>query len=569
MKVFLNKLYSTLITIVVLLLLHSDVFCQYSQGLVGHWSFDDCTAKDSSINQFNGIPNPEIVCIKGIQGQAFVFDGNSDFIDIGNKSLFNNGDDFTITAWIKIQPNSGDDGFSAIITKWENSGGPQEWWFGVYKDELHFTSQGYPCATDCPERMSNGLDLYNNCWTFVGVIVTNNNRVQYIKDGKIIDEDKTKYSFSPQATSIRIGRQNPNNRPAARFSGGIDEVRVYNRALDPIEIESLYLKDFRPPEKSTRYSEVRICKGDSISINGNVTYSAQYNWSPPYNLSCINCSNTISYPDSTTLYSCDAVPLKGCQIISTQVKVIVDTIPKSPIDFRLSRDCKVTPDARFEMNVTTNDNLNLSGIKEFTSKITFDNRWMFLDSTIGIPTIRRGKALDQSWIIAKNVFTKDSLSTVSIWCKGETPIEKGDSLLSVAFRSYLPDVLQYQPTLTVAVKSSIGCFAPSIASGLVSLQSCFIGARRINVSNTSYSLAVINEQKSSDNITILYSIGLKGKTTIEIFDSEGKLHKQLIDEIQENGEYSLSIFPSLPSGFYFCRMKSGFYDHTAGFVIAR
>ena len=234
----------------------TTLYCQFEIGLVGHWSFDGCKTIDSSLNQFHGTPaDMNMACVTGVQNEALEFDGVTDFIDIGDKSLFKNGEDVTITAWININSNSGDGGFSSIISKWENNNGPQEWWFGVYRNELHFTTQGFPCGTLCPERMSQGLNISNSCWTFVGVILTGNNRIQYIKDGKIIDEDKASFAFSPKPTSIRIGRQNPNSRPRSHFMGGIDEVRVYNRALSPSEIKNLYDKGYKDNTKK-KYTNI-------------------------------------------------------------------------------------------------------------------------------------------------------------------------------------------------------------------------------------------------------------------------------------------------------------------------
>jgi len=544
------------------------MFSQYSQGLVGHWSFDNCLPNDSSTSQANGTVNSGIQCIPGVRGQAFKFNGINDFIDIGNKDLFKKGDDITITAWIKIEPNSGDDGFSAIITKWENGGGPQEWWFGVYKTELHFTTEGYPCATLCPDRMSNGIKLYDNCWTFVGIVLTGNNRIQYIKNGRIIDEDSNDYSFTPQPTNIRIGRQNPNNRPAARFKGGIDEVRIYNRALSPDEIDSLYKKDYQNL-RFTRYNEVHICKGDSIILNGLVNYSAQYKWTPSSKLSCLTCSKPIANPDTTSIFYCEAIANDECESTLTQVKVVVDSIPKPPLDFKLSKDISIFPDSRFDMCITTSNILSPFNITDFSAQISFNSNWMFIDSTIGLNTVKLGNVFDNSWVITKQIYTKDTNTIISIVGNGKTPIGTGDSILTIAFRSYLSDVLAYEPMLTMKIKTSMGCFSPTISNGLVSLQSCFKAGRRIKLSGLGYSLSSIFEQQTSNLVTILYSIGLKAKTKLELYDSAGRLFRQLIDDSQDSGEYRISLPPDLPSGIYFCRMNSGSYDNSIKFAITQ
>lgn len=210
------------------------------KGLVAHWSFDDCSGLDSSVSQAHGTLIGSPRCDPGVSKQSLYFEGQNSFVDVGNFRPFLGGDSMTITAWVKQDfPLGGDDGFQAVVTRWENSGGPQEWWFGLYNDELHFTTQGYPCASYCPDRMSKGFGLPTSCWTFIGVVLTGN-KVRYIKNGKFFDEDNAGYFFGNANTKLRIGRQNPDNRPAARYKGGLDEVRIYKRALSQNELDELY-----------------------------------------------------------------------------------------------------------------------------------------------------------------------------------------------------------------------------------------------------------------------------------------------------------------------------------------
>ncbi|MBK9249259.1 MAG: hypothetical protein IPM69_14375 [Ignavibacteria bacterium] len=98
--------------------------------------------------------------------------------------------------------------------------------------------------------------------------------------------------------------------------------------------------------------------------------------------------------------------------------------------------------------ITTDDNIGSFGIKEFNASITSNFRMMFVDSLIGIPTIMRGNALDNTWTLTSRSFIKDTLTTLLVSGKGKTPIGTGDSIISVAFQSYLPDVLSYKTSDT-------------------------------------------------------------------------------------------------------------------------
>ncbi|GIW67303.1 MAG: hypothetical protein KatS3mg096_171 [Candidatus Parcubacteria bacterium] len=51
-----------------------------AQGLVGYWSFDDCTAKDLSGNNNNGTLMNGPQCVDGKVGKALSFDGVDDYV---------------------------------------------------------------------------------------------------------------------------------------------------------------------------------------------------------------------------------------------------------------------------------------------------------------------------------------------------------------------------------------------------------------------------------------------------------------------------------------------------------
>ncbi|MBK9249266.1 MAG: hypothetical protein IPM69_14410 [Ignavibacteria bacterium] len=141
-------------------------------------------------------------------------------------------------------------GFAAIMTKWDADSYPygSDWWFGLFDGEIHFTNNGDGCGRYCPDKMSTGLNISNNDWTMIGVIITDN-KLYYIKNGKITDTDQGNYRFNNSTSHIRFGKQN--NKTIGNeswFNGSLDEVRVYNRALNKTELEKIYLMFENQPE---------------------------------------------------------------------------------------------------------------------------------------------------------------------------------------------------------------------------------------------------------------------------------------------------------------------------------
>jgi hypothetical protein len=224
-------------------------------NLVAYWDFNDNTATDRTGHGFNGnLMNDFSTPSEGANGAGLKFNGVDNWFDVGNSNnkLIESGKPTTITAWVKKNTQ----GFAAIMTKWDADKYPygSDWWFGLYDGEIHFTNNGDGCGRYCPDKMSKGLNIPNNEWTMIGVIITDNT-LYYIKNGKIIDTDQGNYEFNYSSSHIRFGKQNDNTiGNESWFRGNLDEVRVYNRALNKAELENIYLKfdeqpaiDSQPP----------------------------------------------------------------------------------------------------------------------------------------------------------------------------------------------------------------------------------------------------------------------------------------------------------------------------------
>lgn len=208
-------------------------------NLIAYWSFDDNTAYDNTGHGFNGtfmssFSTPSI----GAQKNGLKFNGIDNWFDVGDKNLIESGKATTITAWVKKSTQ----GFAAIMTKWDADKYPigSDWWFGLYDGEIHFTNNSDGCGKYCPDKMSTGLNIKDDEWTMIGVIITDNT-VYYIKNGQIRDMDKGNYQFTPSTSHIRFGKQNDQIiGNESWYRGGLDEVRVYNRTLNKAEILKLY-----------------------------------------------------------------------------------------------------------------------------------------------------------------------------------------------------------------------------------------------------------------------------------------------------------------------------------------
>jgi len=218
----------------------SNIFIREINGLQGAWSMDETSgtvANDYSGNNNNG-STIGASTISGKFGNAKSFNGDSQYIDIGNPSIFNfNGssNSFSIEAW--VYKNS-DKNNNSIVYKQgtANSGlgygisgeASGKFIFAMGKNNVGanivYSSLSYPINTwhhivGAFDAISAKMNLYIN-GSYIG-------QTSYTYGS--ISSDKKLYIGSDQdSVSIRT------------FNGVIDEVKIYNKALSASEIIDLY-----------------------------------------------------------------------------------------------------------------------------------------------------------------------------------------------------------------------------------------------------------------------------------------------------------------------------------------
>jgi hypothetical protein len=222
-------------------------------GLVGEYLFKGNSRDKSSYHNHGQVQRA--VLIKGHQGKsasAYEFNGVDQFITIPS-SLQNNfkyGQDFSISLWVAIDQNQKDQGstLNDILRKWRGD------------------TQGYPFAIVYYNHTA--LDSLQNRFSFVrydGSICRNSpqlfsapakggkdfTHLVFVKEGDWLGmyQDKklvaqTKDTTRPEAdcgshnnSEITIGTRNNKVR---FFTGAVDDLRIYNRALTKEEIALLF-----------------------------------------------------------------------------------------------------------------------------------------------------------------------------------------------------------------------------------------------------------------------------------------------------------------------------------------
>ena len=202
------------------------------QGLVGYWPFDEGSGtivKDYSGNGNNGTLCNGSTC--GVQGPtwttgkvggALSFDGVDDYVYIPySLSLNLPRNNESVFLWIKHNSNY----VLFQSSSWNRRLFATVWTFYDASNQHYNVNAGSP---------------NDNTYHFVGYTVVNNT-VKTYKDGDFVaSASRSVNAVGPASSYWWLGRVCSGSSCSLYYSGLIDEVRIYNRALSDSEIKALY-----------------------------------------------------------------------------------------------------------------------------------------------------------------------------------------------------------------------------------------------------------------------------------------------------------------------------------------
>jgi hypothetical protein len=220
------------------------------QGLVGYWPFCG-NANDESGNGNDGTVNGASLTEDrfGNADAAYSFDGVDDFINVlSNDELSLSSDEFSISAWYATTPSMITDNRNMLCKS--NGAGPQNKWILMKSEGGGFYPEGVGLHTGPSINAAafNGFTSvsdpseYNN-WNHI-LITKFNDSINLYLNGEISSVTSITSNISPSVADLRIGGDEINSVDNAKFwSGQLDDIGIWNRALTPEEVQELYTLD--------------------------------------------------------------------------------------------------------------------------------------------------------------------------------------------------------------------------------------------------------------------------------------------------------------------------------------
>ena len=225
-------------------------------GLIAFYPFNN-NADDESGNQLHADINESATIdfdSDGIENSAYTFDGVDDFIQVPNNNALNYtaGQTFSIAFWVKMASEQNDINGTVndLITKWSSQ--PSEPYpyairiFNQTDDRNGRIWIGQYDSNSCnvyPQVLSHAR-INDDKWHHIVVIRNDDNLLKLFVDAALQGEDDGVVTCDISNDSdILFGTRKKTGFESRHFTGALDNIRFYDRALTKEEIEALTIKN--------------------------------------------------------------------------------------------------------------------------------------------------------------------------------------------------------------------------------------------------------------------------------------------------------------------------------------
>lgn len=261
---------------------------QVDQGLVTYISFDDCTADESRGNpSIIGVMNlQDTICGCGVKGRALKLNGQGDHVFIAGavNSEFDR-DDFTISFYFKpVANNSG--GVQTLLYKSGEDCSTQSNFAVRYDPRAGFLNVQFVENSNKSASINSFRVPEGSCWFHIVLARRNLKTILYV-NGELAAEVSASDRVDVRNDGVLTLGESYCSATDRYFSGFLDELRIYNRALSKDEVGQLY---FAPDKILTQ--DTRVFLGESFNVNIANTCASDFLWTP-----------TIGVDDSTAFDS--------------------------------------------------------------------------------------------------------------------------------------------------------------------------------------------------------------------------------------------------------------------------
>ena len=247
----LKKILATVLALFAVLMYANMAKAQIVEdGLISYWTFDNADIDGATVKDLwgnnHGTIEGKTEIVAGHLGEALEFHGTPDRVVVSNSESLALSDEFTVEAWAKVIQYVTN---AAVITKGTGS--------GFFALEVVEPDQFKVRLNDVKDGNSQGVygGYDKDKWYHLTMIVDGRNDagLKLYVDGKLITPTQSNLAVGDIAceNDLYIGFEERNTK---WFVGAVDEVRIYDRALNEGEIQ----KNFRSMGMAVEYRSDRL-----------------------------------------------------------------------------------------------------------------------------------------------------------------------------------------------------------------------------------------------------------------------------------------------------------------------
>lgn len=211
----------------------SPAYATPEDGLVAAYGFNEGSGTvtyDQSSNQNHGtLTNGVTWFSSGKFGKALSFDGTNDMVIVPNSVSLNITSGLTLEAW--VYPNTKLSGWDSILMKERAENIAYALYANTQSSNL---PNGQISQNAVIYRVQGGTRLQKNVWTHIAATY-DGAILRLYQNGNLVSAMNLPGTIDPSSGNLIIGGSTVLSPQF--FPGRIDEVRIYNRALDASEIQ--------------------------------------------------------------------------------------------------------------------------------------------------------------------------------------------------------------------------------------------------------------------------------------------------------------------------------------------
>jgi Concanavalin A-like lectin/glucanases superfamily len=237
---FRRSLLRVLVLLTTVALVPEYIQADVREGLIAEYRFDESVghiAADSSGHHLDGRLEGHPQWVKGYYGNGLQFDGASDYVYVGNQAAFD-VTQYTLTAWINTDGRTRDPERQEILEK------AGAYWLNIRNDSHMLRAGGFfgGCrGTPYWTYLDTATSIPLRTWTHVASTYNGTSLTIFLNGVLSVHQTEVRPPCTTNRRLLILGaKKAEEDAPAeAFFSGILDEVRIYSRALSQAEIQEV------------------------------------------------------------------------------------------------------------------------------------------------------------------------------------------------------------------------------------------------------------------------------------------------------------------------------------------